>query len=118
MDDDERRTESRLQEQTTIFLETITSRPDLYQPQVIICHSVDLSANGILVQIDEPVAAGTILRLCAGGREQDLYLVAEVKWARPEGEQFNLGLEIFDAQDTDIVSWKKLIAEKLQQQLH
>jgi len=108
-----RRTESRIPEKTTIFLETMSCEGENYQPRIIICNSLDISANGIQVQVDEMVVVGSILRLCAGVLNQDLFLVSEVMWVKEDGSQFNIGLAIFEADDTDIIAWKKLIASKL-----
>jgi len=108
-----RRTESRIPEKTTIFLETMNCEGENYQPRIIICNSLDISANGIQVQVDEMVVVGSILRLCAGVLNQDLFLVSEVMWVKEDGSQFNIGLAIFEADDTDIIAWKKLIASKL-----
>lgn len=116
-DSAERRTETRLYQQTTIFIEVCSANFDDKKPaQVIICNSVDISANGIQVQMDEHVAMGTILRLCAeftSGKEP-MYLVGEVKWVGEQDEGFNIGFELLDAEGTDIIEWKNIIADQLQ----
>ena len=113
---DERRSETRIDEKATIFIEICSSSFDNTSPaNITICNSLDLSANGIQVEMDQEVAVGTILRLCAelGEGEQALYLVGETKWVKPTGDTFNIGFELYDAEHTDISGWKKVIAAML-----
>jgi hypothetical protein len=115
----ERRSETRIDEKTTVFIEVCSSSFDNTSPaNITICNSLDLSTNGIQVEMDQEVAVGTILRLCTelGGGEQALYLVGETKWIKPAGENFNVGFELYDAENTDIIGWKKVIAAMLDHQ--
>lgn len=114
--DSERRSETRIDEQTTVFIEVCSADFDNSSPaNVIICNSLDISANGIQVQMDEKVEIGTILRICAEFANSDraLYLVGETKWVRPEEDHFNIGFELYEAEDTDIAGWKEVIAAML-----
>jgi hypothetical protein len=112
----ERRSEHRLDEHVTIFVERYAAEFDNSRAaSIMICDSVDISANGVQVRMDQPLAVGTILRLCAqfsGGRES-LYLVGEVKWLREENGQYCIGFALFESEQTDIVAWKELIAAQL-----
>ncbi|MDG1772403.1 MAG: PilZ domain-containing protein [Oceanicoccus sp.] len=112
---DDRRSETRIDEKTKIFIEVCSASFDNTSPaNIIICNSLDLSANGLQVEIDQEVAIGAILRLCAEfGDDETLYLVGETKWVKPAGEHFNVGFELYDAENTDIIGWKKLIAAML-----
>ena len=111
---DDKRSETRLNEQATIFLETYDSS-QVSGNKVVICNSLDISANGLQFQIDEATEVGSILRLCAEFPDQQapLQLVGEVKWVVPEDEHYNIGFEIYDAENTDIIAWKQLIAHRL-----
>ena len=112
----ERRSEYRLGEQVTIFVERYAAEFDNSRAaSIMICDSVDISANGVQVRMDQPLPLGTILRLCAqfsGGRES-LYLVGEVKWLREEEGRYCIGFALFESEQTDIVAWKELIASQL-----
>ena len=110
----DKRSETRLLEQATIFIEKYGSHSDA-DNKIIICSSLDISANGIQFQIDEPIEIGSILRLCAEfhDHQDPLQLIGEIRWITPDQEYFNIGLEIYDAEDTDIVAWKNLIANRL-----
>jgi Tfp pilus assembly protein PilZ len=112
----ERRTETRIDEAATVFIEVCSASFDNATPaNVILCNSIDLSANGIQVQMDQEVAVGSILRICAElhDTKEALYLVGETKWVKPEGDAFNIGFELYDAENTDIIGWKKIIAGML-----
>lgn len=115
-DSAERRTETRLFQQATIFIEVCSADFDDEQPaEVIICNSLDISANGIQVEMDKAVPTGSILRLCAeflSGKDP-MYLVGEVKWVAEQDDAFNIGFELFDAEGTDIIEWKNIIASQL-----
>lgn len=114
----ERRSEERLDEGVAIVLERYAAEYDSAAPAtIIICRGIDISANGLQIRIDQAIPPGTILRLCAqfrSGRES-LYVIGEVKWLRPDGDGYDVGFVLYDSEETDIVAWKELIAQRLQQ---
>ena len=118
MSDSERRTETRVEEEATIFLELMSEDDSGSEPTIIICHSVDLSANGIQVQIDMKVPIGSILRLVVDlDQESDpIYLVGEVRWVSEKDDHYFVGFELYDAENTNIIGWKNIIANLLDQQ--
>lgn len=111
----ERRSELRLDEQATIFLEVMSAAVDEGDAAVVICNSLDLSANGIQVAMDDEIAVGSILRLGVelGSDCEALYLVGEARWVRRDGDQYLIGFELYDAENTDIADWKEAIASFL-----
>lgn len=115
-DRNEHRVETRLELQETIFIEVLAS--DVTRPgSVIMCNSLDLSANGLQVVLDDEITAGSIFRLCIDMQENDpIFLVGEVKWKRPdpEGDGFRIGFLLFESDDTDIGRWKHLVADLLE----
>ncbi|MCR8922230.1 PilZ domain-containing protein [Dasania sp. GY-MA-18] len=115
MNNNEKRSESRVSEQATIFVETYSSG-SFGGTKVVICNSLDISANGLQFQMDEKPELGSILRLFAEFNDQQapMQLIGEVKWVVPQGQDFNIGFAIYDAEDTDIIQWKQLIAQRLQ----
>jgi hypothetical protein len=109
------RLETRLDIEATIFIEIIAS-DSKSEGSVIMCNSLDLSANGLQVIVDEEISMGTILRLCIDLKDADpIFLVAEVKWQRTDEETsgFRIGFLLFESDDTDIQRWKELVAELL-----
>lgn len=116
---DNHRQETRLNRAETIFIEVHSSYSDTdgSSCKLLICNSVDLSANGIQAQIDEPLPINAIYQLCVEIAEpaERLFLVAQVKWRRPaeDGQGYYVGLMIFESDDTDIERWKRHIASQL-----
>lgn len=113
---DERRFELRLTEHATVFVERMAAAYDNSQPaDIVICNSIDVSASGMRVRMDNPIPAGTILRMCAQFEDdrQPLYVVGEVKWQRREAAQYCIGFELFDSEQTDITTWKESIGRQL-----
>ncbi|WP_339671775.1 PilZ domain-containing protein [Dasania marina] len=116
MNNNDKRSEGRVNEQTTIFVEAYDST-SFNGTKVVICNSLDISANGLQFQMDERPELGSILRLFAEFHDQQtaMQLVGEVKWVVPQGQDFNIGFAIYDAENTDIIQWKQLIAQRLEQ---
>jgi hypothetical protein len=115
LQDQELRVETRLELEETVFIETLAS-DSTKAGTIIMCNSLDFSANGLQVVIDEDISLGSILRLCIDMKDADpIFLVAEVKWKRPdaESEGFRIGFLLFESDDTDIQRWKELVAELL-----
>lgn len=109
------RVETRLELEETIFIEIIAS-DSKSAGSVIMCNSLDLSANGLQVIVDEDISIGSIFRLCIDFKDADpIFLVAEVKWKRPDEETggFRIGFLLFESDDTDIQRWKELVADLL-----
>lgn len=114
----EHRLEARIHQTATIFVEVCAASFDNSAPaSVIICSSIDLSANGIQIEMDQAVPIGSILRICAefNSQEQPIYLVGETKWVKPVEQHFKIGFQLYDAENTDIAGWKTLIANMLNQ---
>jgi Tfp pilus assembly protein PilZ len=112
------RTEVRIVANETVFIVPYSSAPGSDMPtQVVICDTVDFSANGLCTHIDEPLPIGGIfplfVELHATG--ETLQLTAEVKWTLPmlTGHGFKVGLALLDSDETDIVKWKTHIADTL-----
>jgi hypothetical protein len=111
--DHEGRLDTRLELEATIFVEILASDNN-NAGNVLMCNSLDLSANGLQVVVVDEMPAGSIFRLCIDLKDAEpIFLVAEVKWQRPdpEAEAFRIGFSLFESDDTDIQRWKDLVAE-------
>ena len=109
------RTEARLEIEATIFIEIIAGSQS-GSGDVIMCNSLDLSANGLQVVLDEDMEPGSIFRLCIDLPDEDpMFLVAEVKWRRPDpdADAYRIGFLLFESDDTDIRRWKQTVAKML-----
>lgn len=111
-----RRSELRIAEQATIFIELQAADYDNSAPaNILICNSIDLSANGMQIQLDREVPVGSIFRLCVdfSDKYDAVYLVGEVKWIRRLENEYSIGFELFESEQTDIEAWKLMIAKRL-----
>lgn len=109
------RIETRLDLEATIFIEVLASESEL-AGEVILCNSLDLSANGLQVVVDNEIDKGSICRICIDLKDSDpIFLVGEVMWERPDDDPdaVRLGFLLFESDDSDIRRWKELVAEML-----
>lgn len=116
MSEADRRGEYRLPARHAFFLELESASPDGRLPPVIVaCHSVDISANGVQLTVDEAVVHGSILRLGfdPGPAGSVMYLVGEVRWCRPVDGGYAVGFGLYDSDHTDIAGWKQMVAARL-----
>ena len=110
------RAEPRLQLQETIFIEVLSSTGDK-DGRVIMCNSINLSANGFQVVMDNELPVDSILRLCIDlPKKNPMFLVAEVKWKRPDPDSngFLHGFLLFESDESDIAEWRLWIAGMLE----
>lgn len=118
--DTEQRQELRLEQKQTIFIE-VKNRyvgEGKSQTRLLICRSVDISANGIRAIIDEPIPVDAIYQLAVEftDKQQALCLAVQVKWCQAIAEQscsYEVGLMVLDSDDTDVEAWKLHIASQL-----
>jgi hypothetical protein len=112
-----KRASDRLNERAIIFIEIMPSgNATAGQPSILICHSLDISRNGLRVCVDEALEAGSILQLGVELRElgETLYLVGEVvRCAESNGMSsgFEVAFKLLDSDGTDIQDWRELITE-------
>ena len=110
-----RRSEARLEIEATIFIEVIAGHEST-DGDVIMCNSLDLSANGLQVVVDEDIEPESIFRLCVDlPDEEPIFLVGEVKWRRPDpdSDAYRIGFLLFESEDSDILRWKTTVARLL-----
>jgi hypothetical protein len=113
MMNNDQRQEFRLNNQLTVIVELDSS--DTGEPTLVVTKTLDISANGMRVIANEPIATDIILRCCIrdANNDRQFLVVTEVKWCKPhdtEGD-YLIGLSLFDSEGTDIVEWKEFIAQ-------
>jgi Tfp pilus assembly protein PilZ len=122
INDEERREETRLNRSAVLYVETVSSAPDSNDgPIVVACKTVDFSANGIQVEMNEELTAGAIhqMALDLPNSKERFQLTGEVRWVRPlsvnnaSGEVYVAGIMLFDSEGTEIIDWKLAIANWL-----
>jgi hypothetical protein len=111
---EEKRHYKRLRGSATAFIELMgpnVDAPD--RAPIIICDSLDISPAGVRVCVDTFIEPGTILQLGLqlAGLDQTLYMVAEVRWAKPteSGEGYSIGFELMESDGTDLERWRSLL---------
>ena len=113
----DKREQPRLDEYSTIFIETIAaSDTHSQQEAIVICNSQELSASGVRVWVDNELESGAILQLGIElpELEQPLYVVGEVRWCKPAPEPkkgYYAGFKLLESDGTDYEIWTQLIAE-------
>lgn len=113
----DQRQEHRLLFEDIIFIEVASADIDNNAPAaIVICNTLDVSANGLQVSMDRPLTVGGIHQIGVQLREPErrLYLTGQVKWCRTDEhvEGYMLGIALFESEETDIQAWKELIVER------
>lgn len=82
---------------------------------LLLCRLVDFSANGVRISLDRPLPVGVILRMSVRLPEQHtpLTVVGEVRWVSREEDRYLVGFSLYEADQTDILQWKSLLARRL-----
>ena len=112
---EEKRQESRLPAQETLFLELAVANDTGVAPKILICNTVDISANGLQVMLDDTLPLHSIhqLGIELENPAQRFHLVAEVKWCRPHADGgYLVGFALYESDDTDIEQWKQAVAAR------
>ncbi|MAZ89877.1 MAG: pilus assembly protein PilZ [Cellvibrionaceae bacterium] len=114
----EQRQEYRLNSHETVFIELASASHDGQQPEeILVSQSVDISANGLQVLVNQPLEMNRILPVAVSleDLETPINLITEVKWiiADETNEQWMVGLALLESDDTRLGEWKHLIAQRL-----
>jgi hypothetical protein len=109
------RSELRVCKEMAIFVETHSSPTgDARSASIVISKTVDVSANGLQIVMDKPVAPGSILQVCIEfvGQPPHYHLTGEVKWVAKIGREndFLVGFLLLESDQTDIEEWKHCVA--------
>ena len=117
VDEKEQRRQPRLDERSTIFIEVLASSdPGTAQESILICNSIEISAGGVRVCVDEEFESGAILQLGIElpDLEEPIYVVGEVRWCKPApppDQGYNVGFKLLDGSGTDYEIWNQLLKE-------
>ncbi|MDA1299488.1 MAG: PilZ domain-containing protein [Proteobacteria bacterium] len=99
----------------TIFVEVESAAYDgSTDGNIVICKSINLSAEGLQVVVDTLIPARKVLRLCLDVRDEPpIFVVGEVMWQRqePETGEYHVGFRLFDSEETDYQTWRQMVAE-------
>ena len=112
---EENRRHHRLSFEGTIFIELVSSGMEDNQPsEVVLCKTIDISNNGLLVWVSRELTVGAILQIGVELSREDctLYLTGEVKRCKPgrnNGGRWQVGFELMNASDSDIDAWRVMV---------
>jgi Tfp pilus assembly protein PilZ len=113
----DQRQHRRLDERSTIFIEVLAGREHSSQQEsILICNSIEISAGGLRVCVDEKFESGAILQLGIElpELEEPLYVVGEVRWCKPAPQPdigYYVGFKLLESDGTDYEIWNKLLQE-------
>lgn len=118
VDPAERREELRVARGYPVFVELPEAEPDSEGAaggSLLLCRLVDFSANGACIRLDRPLPEGAILRISASltERRETLSVIGEVRWTAADGPGYLVGFRLYEADQTDIIQWKMLVASTL-----
>ncbi|MCK5881311.1 MAG: hypothetical protein KAG18_05490 [Sinobacterium sp.] len=87
-----------------------------YNPVSLICEGLDVSAGGLKIHVDRELPLQAIYQAVLTTTMDEFCLAVQTKWiqcldaSRPE---YSIGLQILASDETDIIRWKKWVAEQL-----
>ena len=85
---------------------------------LVIASTLDISATGLSMKLNEPVAVGQILNLTVGLDEHRMVKVSsQVMWVkeRRQGDKkvYHIGVKIIDKMDQDEIDFVRFVAGKM-----
>lgn len=107
----ERRRDKRLNELGTVFIELPEAASEA--DRILICNSVDVSANGLRVNLDRALDISSIVQLSValGGAQKPFHLVAETRWCvQASANVYRAGFQILHSDGTDLSEWQAVLA--------
>ncbi|NVJ59325.1 MAG: PilZ domain-containing protein [Gammaproteobacteria bacterium] len=111
----EKRSESRLAREETVFIEVLSSTVNDDNGLVVKCTTRDISKSGIKVTSNYPINVGAFLELLIdfGETSQKFLLTGEVKWCKQIDSEptYICGFELLAAEHSDIKLWCQLFDE-------
>lgn len=114
MSEDEQRQEYRLTKSEAVYIE-LEAEMDGELGSILLSRCTDLSANGLQVIIDRSLPVGNIYSLSVQLQDprRNFSLAGEVKWCRGGGDEYRVGVALFESDGTGIVAWKEEVAQRL-----
>ena len=110
----DRRQHSRQPRDERVVVQIVSSTRDTLPPGTVVrCSTKDVSANGLRIQLDQPVPEGFLLELWVevSNHPTKFYLAGEVKWCREvaKGTRSLIGVELKERQTDDFKLWQEAL---------
>jgi hypothetical protein len=98
---------------TRVFVEVVAA-DESNEGLLLQCDVVDVSYGGFSANIASELIIGSILSVCAElpAVPEPFYMVAEVKWCRPDAHaqhSWLAGFQLLSSSNTDIEHWRSLL---------
>ena len=105
----------RYEKDVTLFIEVLAaSNFGDQDDDIVICNTLDLSATGAQVIIDQAVPQGNIIRICLQVADHmPVFVVAKVVWQKKaeQLEAYHLGLNLMPSLGTDYQQWRSRVEQ-------
>lgn len=88
-----------------------------YTPVLLICEGLDVSAGGLKIHLDRTLPLQAIYQVSLKTQCTSYRLAVQTKWMKTldaDKPEYAIGLQILESADTDIILWKKWLAEQLE----
>jgi len=110
----DRRQHTRQTRDERVVVQIVSSTRDTLPPGTVVrCSTKDVSANGIRVQLDQPVPEGFLLELWVevSNHPTKFYLAGEVKWCQEldDAKRYLVGVELKEGETEDFKQWQELL---------
>ena len=112
---EDRRKDSRKLLSEKILIQIVsTSKDQSLAGKTVPCTTRDVSANGMQIQLNQPVVEGCVLELWIAsiGTKEKFYLTGNVMWSKA-GETENsylIGIQLQNDPASDLAAWQKHFA--------
>ena len=117
----ERRDSPRIERDERVFIYVVSAseHPEL-QGTTVRCATVDVSATGIKIRLDQPVNEGCELELWVeiSGHSPKFFLSGQAKWCnKTEDGHYQTGIELRRCDTDDLSVWQDLFGEEARSRL-
>ena len=109
----------RIDQNVSIVIDYFQKREGTYQPILLLCESLDVSAGGFKVQVNKALKADAIYSIALKVADKTFQLVAQAKWVKScveagayDANGYWVGFQLLESDGTDIIAFKQWVAEQ------
>jgi Tfp pilus assembly protein PilZ len=111
---EDRRQHTRQARDERVVVQIVSSTRDTLPPGTVVrCSTKDVSAQGLRIQLDQPVPEGFQLELWVefSNHPTKFYLAGEVKWCQvlDESKRYLVGIELKEGETEDFKLWREVV---------
>jgi len=107
----DKRRQPRLIREETLSVRPINDPPSLIPQAAIYCATVDMSASGLQIRLDESLPEGQRVDVWIAllGNLGTYHLDGRISWIRPDGQEWLAGVEVL-ASSENFADWQVLFS--------